>query len=1256
MGLDLSADGMAVLTTVPGKAKERVRVHAQLGDFPLLTDARVVRMSKRRGGYRWALRFEQMDERMRSNLEAFVRQQLASAARVRQAQLYAQRLKSGALPPIPTGPATVAEPVLPTPGPLPAVDPAEASPGATPLELDVDAPAGDVEPQRVLEIELPPMEPTQAPPLDRGAVAPPESQDAYDPYQASDAQGEAAMLDVGPIEPAASLAAPEPSPPTPAPEPASPEPASTPGPTEASVAHTFTPGVIEIDENEDLSLEDILSEVDGGDAPVSDLGLPPPQEKAADASGLGDVPVVDAQMGDEEETRRRDSSIPDQPAGEALRAQLDAPAAPAAEVPPKGNTLIADAAPSPLPDAEGDATVPLSGALPEVPSGKSTLIAGSQPYVPSTSSDIGGLPFGADGQDADDGEDSAEIALDSLQPSFGDTPAPQAPSPISASDDDAAALVPSLGDPAPMAEPPPSVDDGPSLDDALAQDDAPSLAGAPGFDAPPESPPDVTEAPVLRDDEGLDPADLAQVAPPFTATPIPGSVRSAVPSLDSALLRTTPTPPPGSRDASFHASPSPFYDGPEPAAESAEPEIPEPFGDVEPQSAVPTPVAEVDAEAAESAEQDDDEPPQPPAFLDEEPAAASGPIETPAPASPPLYADDAEPFDPYAPNPPSTVGAASPRIGSAPRALGELPPVVAGLYTPASNPSVKEDSGAYASASFEPFPSAEAGLYGDRSDVTFEEQQGNPRQRLAFLQHDDTKGVPEHHEHFLGDIEGVTSGLTPTSYKRSMTDEDLAPEVPAEESAVPPALGADASTSVEAAPELIEAEPTRPVDVGPAEFTPPPTDVESLGAPEGAALTPEPEELSMDDVEFEDSKVAAPGAQSRGLATYPEFNVIPDFDQAPQSDPRASEPPPAQTGKTMVASLESLGMLRPPDGSPMPAPTSSPADFAPVASFGGTQAPLAGFTVVAQLDDGGDDSAGTLSGSTMIATAEDVEAWKVAALASQEKKPAFDEERTVAFTPAPGSLEPMNPAAAPFGAPPMGEDDLTAMRVGRGGPSPSGGAGFELNPRGPAPAAAPPPSAPLARLPLAKMPVQARPGATVPAPSNRNGDTVPVPSRPVAQAEPLPSARPTLPPGNPRLPARGVARPGASSRSGTALESGGRPAPPPKPQARPQPQSAEQTLRKVPAVQGSGSMSPPASKKSLVEDALAQLKRKTEEKRKGRGGSDENPKGGAEAAAKPKRQANRTRRRKRLGAAELVDPAIAELYKAAMTDLDGSRD
>lgn len=1199
VGLDLSADGMAVLAPVAGKAKEKVRIHAQLGDFPLLTDARIVRMTKRRDGYRWALRFEQMDQRMRANLEAYVRQQLANAARIRQAQLYAERLKGGGLP-LPPNATPMPGPRLPTPGPQPPAAPMPASvpidadpsqplaeaelphlpPGASPIELD-DAPAAEPEPQlRVLEIELPDMGHAEGPALDVASTSPPSDSAVYIPYQVTDAEDEAELLGEGPLTPA-----PADNPPaisraerteldlqSPSPAPAS----------QPTSAKTLTPGVIEIDDDEDLSLEDILAEV-GGDAveeapaPQSDLELPPPRELSADSSGFGDVPVVDERMGDEEETRRRDTVVP---GGAGVEEEPSAASPTSEEVFAKGGTLIADGAPRSLPSGEVDRTVALEGAPDDdvvAPIGGSTptLLAGSGVALtpePEMDIEIGGLPFGAEPD-----VESDEISLDAV-----------------------------------LVEP--------------AKPDAPALEDAPAFE----------DAPVSEDGLAFD------------------GLPSHVPSLDSAILRNTaPTPPPGASGPSFAAHPSPFFDEPEPESESSPPES---FSVA--QSDVSTPVGDLPAELAEEEEPD----PQPPAFLDEAPpAAAAPPKRTPPPSTPApsLYADDAAPFDPYEPNPSPPEGSAQPRIGSAPRALGELPPPVSGLYTPTSNPNIREESGAYASASFEPF-SEEEGLYGDRSDVTFEEQQGNPRQRLAFLQQDDrsTHSLAAQHDLFLGDIEGVTSGLTPTAYKRGMTDEDLGLGE-AEEPSPDESSFRDAGV-----PEAAEAEPTRPVDVGPAEFTPAPHDTGPSTGPSQAAtsnFTPEPEELTMEDVEFDEYyddyedydeieeiepepavKVATEDAAQRGFATYPEFNVIPDYDQPLEENvPKRAGPAPAQSGRTVVTNLEELGLLPPPNEPIVRTDPTIPGDFAPIASFGGPQAPLAGFTVVAELDDLADGGPGTLSGSTMIASAEDVEAWKKAALAGKDaslSKPVkgLDEQRTAAYTPPPGTLEALDG----LGATSISEHALTAMRVGRGVPS-SSGAGFQLNPRGPAPAQPSPaaPSATVGRMPLAKMRVERpHPSATVPAPS-RTGETIPAPS---ARVE-LPSSRPTLPPGNPKEPAS--AKPGPPPRRSTTLDSGGRPAPPPRPAGAQPPQAAKNVEASAAA--------PPATRRSLVEDALAQLKRKTEEKRKGKD-RDTETKTTAEPA-KPAKPAKRPRRR-RLGAAELVDPAIAELYKAAMTDLDRSRD
>ena|GEM_PF-2062213 len=1271
VGLDLSADGMAVLAPSPGKAKERVRIHTQLGDFPLLTDARVVRMTKRRDGYRWALRFERMDQRMRANLEAFVRQQLASAARIRQAQLYAERLKGGGLPPPPHATPAPSELRLPTPGPMPAADaipgggpstplvsiPEPAVPGAQPLELalDGDAPASEPEGAIPLEIELPAMGPSDAPALDRGAVTPPAADDVYVPYQATDAEDEAALLGEGPLSSSEQQA------PPPAPEPSQ----ATIVP-EAVVAKTITPGIIEIDDNEDLSLEDILSEVDGGEEaapPPTDLGLPPPRELPADASGLGDVPMLDDDMGDDEETRRRDSAMPGSEEEIALQAARDAvEPSPEPETAPAllGSPVdVTEDAPallgSPV-DVTEDAPA-LLGSPVDV-SGEAPALLGSPVDVTEDAPALLGSPVDVTetapallGSPVDVTEDApallgSPVDVSDEAPALLGSPvdvsdeAPALPgSPVDVSDE-APALVGSpvdvtedapalLGSPVDVPEHAPALLGSP-LD---VSEDAPALVGSPvdlSAGAPQKLPDADVDATVALEGVSVPTAPPASTTSTLVATEAPpksatNTLTAGLPfdeePADAGALGTVGEPVPAAPAEpvapTFEAHPSPFYD-PEP--EEAEPEIPEPFAEV-PASSVPTPVGD----------------PEPPRLPNATPPPSSA---TPAPN---LYSDDAEPFDPYAPNPEPTEGAAPPQLGSAPRALGELPPAVEGLYTPTSNPRIDEPSGAYATASFEPFPSAEQGLYGDREDVSFEEQQGNPRQRLAVLQQDDrsTHKLAEQHNLFLGDIEGVTSGLTPTPIKMGMTDEDL-------ESEMPPA-DPDAATSIAGAPDLVEAEPTRPVDVGPAEFTPPPHDV--TPPPHEPEFTPEPQELSLDDVEFEEVDAGSgpnaspdPVARQRGLPTYPEFNVIPDFEQPlPPSEP--SGPEPAQSGRTVVTSLESLGMMRPPDESPVVAPQSAPGDFAVLPSFGGGggQPAAAGFTVVAALDDG-DDGAGAMGGGTMIASPEDVEAWKAAAFASPEvEQPGqYEDERTVTYTPAPGTLppaqRPLESQQPSFGGgAAMNEDALTAMRVGRGA-MPSGGAGFELNPRGPAPAQpqpSPAPAAPVGRVPIAKVPAHA---------AGR-------PSRKTASPVEAPSSRPTLMPEETRAATGKQAAPGRSSRGRTSLESGGRPAPPPKP-APPAPAEPKKE-GVVPPLRGSGSVAPaaPASRRSLVEDALAQLKRKTEEKRKGRDTE------GVES--KPQvtvKQAARQRRRRRLGQAEQADPAIADLYKAAMTDLERSRE
>ncbi|MGH1348957.1 MAG: PilZ domain-containing protein [Nannocystales bacterium] len=1354
VGLDLSADGMAVLAASPGKAKERVRVHMQLGEFPLLTDARVVRMTKRRDGYRWALRFDRMDERMRANLEAYVRQQLASAARVRQAQLYSQRLKGGALPtpPSATPPPTTLTPApagVPTPAPvdprvragitLPPIEPKDlAVPGGgrggqEPQEDSLDGLA-EVLPQRPLEIELPSMAPgPDQPVLDIGD-APPTEQDVYVPYQSSSATDEAALLGEGPM--------------TPAPESNPPAVAATPPPpprqVERNPAEVLAPGVIEISDDEDLSLEDILAEVEAGgtlvptgstDTPVSDLQMPPKQDAAkVPTMGLGDVPVLDDDMGDEEETLARDSApvartvvkvdgaaafvgTPQEPALDAALV-ADTPALDAGlseDAPAMDAVLLEDA---PALDAGLSEDAPAMDAVlledaPALDAGLSddapALLGapmGTAPALDGALLDDTSAPL-AEGLGAASGpsRDSAALALDA-------GPVGGGAALVGEPDDAAAALsgaplhdgpaldsallgdAPVLGTPPPEVVPVPSgapLEEEPGLDAGLLQD-APALVGSPVEAAPALGDGLLDEAPALAG------APFSAAPPSARATLLPGaresSTSNSAPEFGGAPFSTSPPPgensaeisladlAPAMQRAAAHATevatePEPANPYATPPPSSPQPYIPVP-ADPEPAeppvareadaplpSGVPTPPpSQGHASVQDTTPDEDEEFPEPPALLDPVDGTEPAPPAAP-PSTTTLYADDAAPFDPYAPNPDPPAGAAKARLGSAPRALGELPPVVEGLYTPTSNPAIHEGSGAYQSASFEPFPSAEAGLYGGREDVTFEQQQGNPRQRLAVLQQDDksTHKLAQQHDLFLGDIEGVTSGVDvpavpavpeppqapPPDAGADAGAEDLehdaaadadeldfaeleevldAAEADAKQSAAAKSavdglaaaraeaeqlqaavpdqeLGANAPTSMHGLPELAEMAPTRPIDVhAPEEFTPAPHDL--TPPPQDVAAedhTPPPQELSLDDVGPPEGGRASSTSNNRVAPTYPEFNVIPDYDQPLESDGAPSGPEPAQSGNTIVASFEDLGLPAPSsDPVARPAP-SAPSDFAVLPSFGGPQIG-AGFTMVAAFDAGEEADVG--ASSTMIATAGDIEAWRSAGVASAEPPsatdaivpPEFEEERTGMYTPAPGSLPPLAPApqVPVVGAPGLQDEALTAMRVGRDA-QPTG-AGFELNPRGPAP--------------------------------------VPVPSDPTVAVS--------------------VGAPGPSSRGQTSLDKGGRPGPPPKPVVAPPPPKPDPSA--APPLRGSGSVapaSPPTARRSLVEDALADLKRKTDSRRKKRETlSPVEEK--ARALAAEKKAAKQERRRRRLGKAELVDPAIADLYKAAMTDLSRTRD
>ncbi|MBV1858420.1 MAG: hypothetical protein KUG77_08405, partial [Nannocystaceae bacterium] len=887
---------------------------------------------------------------------------------------------------------------------------------------------------------------------------------------------------------------------------------------EPTPAEVLAPGVIEISDDEELSLEDILAEAEAGgtlvpevrsEPPVSDLQMPPKRDvPEAPTAGLGDVLVLDEELGDDEDTLARQG-------------------------PPVASTVV---------KAVGNAAL-AGGPLDDGPALDGGLLDEAAALVGAPMDPVLPLP----GAPLDDGPALDGGLLDEAAALVG-APALE----DAAALEDAPALDGSaLMEDAPAMEAAPALDGsvleaGPALDGGLL-DDAPALVGAPFSNAPqssddallPDSPAATSEksphefggapfggAPPPREDS--DEISLADLAP--------GMDRAAA---EAADLPTEPepenpyaTPPPSSSQAYIPVASTGQLESEVDALPPREADAPLPSGASTPGMAAAGPTVVSD-------DADEEEFPEPPALLDSVDDADAPPSGTP---EHPLYAGDAEPFDPYAPNPTPGPGAAPSRLGSAPRALGELPPVVEGLYTPASNPHIDEGSGAYQTASFQPFPSAEAGLYGGREDVTFEQQQGNPRQRLAVLQQDDksTHKLAQQHDLFLGEIEAVTSGgpsaATSTEEppaadaqierRAQPTDEeeldfaglDEVDEVEADHSevedlavvraeaeelqaAVPDQeLGANEPTSMHGLPELIDMEPTRPIDVeGAQEFTPAPHDLTPPPQDVGAQdHTPPPQELKLDDVEVLDEGRVSSTSNDGFAATYPEFNVIPDYDQPLDADRAPSGPAPAQSGHTIVASFEDLGLRAPsPADSVDAAEPSAPGDFAVLPSFGGSQIG-AGFTMVASFDAEAEADVG--ASSTMIASAGDIEAWRSAGVASAEPPgaadavlpPEFEEEQTGMYTPVPGSLPPLGPrpSAAPLlGSPALNDDVLTAMRVGRGA-EPTG-AGFALNPRGPAPELEAP-----------------SPGA-----------------------------------------AAKVSTPGPSSRARTNLGRGGQPAPPPKPAA-----------------------------------------------------------------------------------------------------------
>lgn len=441
---------------------------------------------------------------------------------------------------------------------------------------------------------------------------------------------------------------------------------------------------------------------------------------------------------------------------------------------------------------------------------------------------------------------------------------------------------------------------------------------------------------------------------------------------------------------------------------------------------------------------------------------------------------------------------------------------------------------------------------------------------------------------YLGDVQALSSDLTPTGAKQLYTDEALDDAHGEEPTAIRPVTGegpayqtgnrpnpAINQASRSGVPTEVESvAPTGPVTVGP-EFTPAPQAEYEAGLDRGNHPT----------------DIPSGALAAHEHPTEPGYNVVPQFESAVSGPPAFTEVasiPPAQTGNTMIASLESLG-INPahlnPNTPPPNVPTSfqnapavpdtgdAPADFSVVPSFGAPAASGAGFTIVASTDSMLADAAGVAMAPQPSEPAHQAQA---PAVPAQPRSPGLEEFATSLYTPSPEALAPQAVArgsddktrplsveldqafttrrpgpGVPTTAPPtagVSEVELTAMRVKPADP-PAEGAGFELNPR--------------------------------------------------AQAEPAPTTG-----------------------------------------------------------------------RSLVEDALAKLKAKTEQKRQARGPSEEAATAKLKTIGKPKgkgkgksgAQPSSSRRKRRavpnnaeMNAAAMADPQVYELYKQALTDIDSSR-
>jgi hypothetical protein len=102
--VDLSAGGIAVLAPRAPRRLERVRLHAMIGEHPLIGEALVVRGRRTAHGHLWGMRFLNLDELTRANLRNHVQQLLAASARLRQAQLFTARIQQASAPRTEPGP------------------------------------------------------------------------------------------------------------------------------------------------------------------------------------------------------------------------------------------------------------------------------------------------------------------------------------------------------------------------------------------------------------------------------------------------------------------------------------------------------------------------------------------------------------------------------------------------------------------------------------------------------------------------------------------------------------------------------------------------------------------------------------------------------------------------------------------------------------------------------------------------------------------------------------------------------------------------------------------------------------------------------------------------------------------------------------------------------------------------------------------------------------------------------------------------